>query len=132
VPPGPLTLTADAAGAFGGSLSLAPGTWELTIVTDGSAPVVRTVTVGQPSGLRATLSIEGADSYVELDEDGSAAEGSGSIASDGDEIALEAEEDLRIRVGNAGAVRVTVNGVALDVMGGDGVVVEWRIQRTGG
>jgi hypothetical protein len=131
-PPDPVTVTADPAGAFAASLSLAPGTWELTIVTDGSAPVVRTVIVGQPAGLRATLSIDGADSYVELDEDGSAAEESGSIASDGDEITLEAEEALRIRVGNAGAVRLTVNGVALGVIGGDGAVVEWRIQRVGG
>lgn len=131
-PPEPLTFTADGAGAFAGSLSLAPATWELTIVTDGAAPVVHTVTVGQPSGLRATLSVEGAESYLELDEDGAAAEGSGSIASDGDEITLEAQEDLRIRVGNAGAVRVTINGVALGAMGGDGAVVEWRIQRIGG
>jgi cytoskeletal protein RodZ len=130
--PAPLTLTADAGGAFAGDLALAPGRWELTIVSDGSAPIVRTVTVGQPSGLRATLSIDGGDSYVELDEDGSAAEASGSIASDGDELSLEAEDVLRIRVGNAGAVRVTVNGIALGTMGGDGAVVEWRIQRNGG
>ncbi len=131
-PPEPLTLTADPTGTFTGSLSLAPGTWELTIVTDGSAPVARTITVGQPSGLRATLTIGGGDSYVELEEDGSAADGSGSIASDGDVITLEAEEALRIRVGNAGAVRVTVNGVTLGAMGGDGAVVEWRIQRVDG
>jgi len=132
VAPGPLALTADPAGAFVGSLSLAPGTWELTIVTDGSAPAVRAVTVSQPSGLRATLSIQGGDSYVELDQDGTAAEGSGSIASDGDELTIEAEDALRIRAGNAGAVRITINGVALGAMGGDGEVVEWRIQRTGG
>ncbi|HSI99793.1 MAG TPA: RodZ domain-containing protein [Patescibacteria group bacterium] len=131
-PPEPLALTTDSAGVFTGSLSLAPGRWELTVVTDGSAPVVRTVTVGQPSGLRATLMIDGGDSYVELDEDGVAAEESGSIAAEGDEIGLEAEDDLRIRVGNAGAVRVTVNGVSLGGMGGDGAVVEWRIQRVGG
>ena len=130
--PAPLTLAADPAGAFTGGLSLAPGRWELTIVSDGSAPIVRTVAVGQPSGLRATLSIDGGDSYVELDQDGSAAEASGSIASDGDELSLEAEDALRIRVGNAGAVRVTVNGIALGTMGGDGAVVEWRIQRNGG
>lgn len=129
--PGPVPLTADAAGTFAGGVPLAPGTWELTIVTDGAAPEIRTVTVGQPSGLRATLSIFGGDSYVELEEDGVATDGSASIASDGDEIALEAEQTLRIRVGNAGAVRVTVNGVVLGAMGGDGAVVEWRIQRSG-
>lgn len=132
LPPAPETLTAGPGGAFTGGLSLAPGTWELTIVTDASAPVIRTVTVGQPAGLRATLSIDGAASYVELDEDGAPTERSGSIAADGDEIALEAEETLRIRVGNAGAVRIAVNGIALGAMGADGAVVEWRIGRSGG
>ena len=132
VPPDSLTLTADPAGAFTGTLALAPGTWELTIVTNGSAPAVRSVSVGQPTGLRATLSIDGGDSYVELDQDGGAAEGSGSIAVDGSEIVLEAEESLRIRAGNAGAVRVTVNGIALGAMGAGGAVVEWSIQRSGG
>lgn len=131
-PPEPLTVTADQTGTFTGSLPLLPGTWELTIVSDGSTPVVRTVTAGPPAGLQATLSIGGADSYVELDEDGSAADGSGSIASDGDEIRMEADESLRIRVGNAGAVRVIINGIALGVMGNDGAVVEWRVQRSDG
>jgi cytoskeletal protein RodZ len=131
-PPEPLTLTADGEGAIAGELALAPGTWELTIVTDGSAPVVRTVTVTQPSGLRATLAIGEGGSYVELDEDGSAAEASGTIAADGDRITLRGDEALRIRVGNAGAVRVTINGIVLGAMGADGAVVEWRIQRAGG
>lgn len=128
-PPEPVALTAAADGAFAGSLSLAPGTWELTVVTDGASPVVRTVTVAQPPGLRATLSIDGAESYIELDEDGSPTQDSGSIAADGDEIMLEATTTMRIRVGNAGAVRITLNGVALGAMGGDGAVVEWRVQR---
>ncbi len=131
-PPEPLILTADPAGAFARSLTLAPGTWELTVVTDRSAPVMRTVVVDQPSGLRATISVDGADSYVELDEDGDAAEESGAIASDGDELTLQATTTLRIRVGNAGAVRITVNGIALGTMGDDGAVVEWRIRRAGG
>lgn len=129
--PEPMTVTTDPAGAFTGTLPLTPGAWELTIVADGSAPVVRAVSVEQPPGLRASLSIGGADSYVELEEDGTAAERSGSIISDGERIDLEANAALRIRVGNAGAVRITVNGVALGAMGGDGAVVEWRIQRVG-
>ena len=130
--PDPLTITADGTGAFTGGLALAPGTWELTIVTDGSAPAVRTVTSRQPEGLRAALVIGEGGSYVELDEDGSAAEASGTIAADGDEISLEADESLRIRVGNAGAVRVTINGISLGDMGADGAIVEWRVQRAGG
>lgn len=130
--PEPLTFTADGAGVFAGGLELAPGTWELTIVTDGAAPVVRTVTARQPAGLSATLAIGEGGSYVELDEDGSAAAISGTIAADGDEITLQADESLRIRVGNAGAVRVTINGVSLGALGADGAIVEWRVRPAGG
>ena len=40
-----------------------------------------------------------------------------------------ADESLRIRVGNAGAVRLVVNGIDLGAMGESGAVVEWRITR---
>jgi len=132
VPPDPLILTADGAGAFAASLDLPPGRWELTVVSDGSDPVVRTVAVSQPDGLAAQVAVTGGDSYVELDEDGVPAEASGSIAADGDRIELTADGTLRIRVGNAGAVRLTVNGINLGTMGDDGAVVEWRIERDGG
>jgi cytoskeletal protein RodZ len=131
-PPDPLTLTADPAGAFSGALALPPGTWELTVVADGVEPIARMVTVSPPDGLRATLTVADGDSYVELDQDGAPAEASGSIVSGGDRISLEADETLRIRVGNAGAVRVSINGIALGTMGGDGAVVEWRVERIGG
>ncbi len=131
-PPEPLVLTAAATGAFSGALALPPGTWELTVVADRVEPVARTVTIGQPEGLGAALTITDADSYVELDEDGEAAAASGSIASDGTRITLQADETLRIRVGNAGAVRVSINGVSVGTMGGDGAVVEWRVERIGG
>jgi cytoskeletal protein RodZ len=130
--PEPLALTAGGTGAFTGALALAPGTWELTFVAEGVDPITRTVTVGQPDGVTAILAITDADSYVELDEDGEAAEASGTIASDGDRITLQADESLRIRVGNAGAVRVSINGISVGTMGGDGAVVEWRVERIGG
>jgi hypothetical protein len=67
---------------------------------------------------------------LELEEDGTPIAGvSGGIAAEGDRINLEADDDLRIRAGNAGAVRVVVNGVQLGAMGADGAVVEWRIRR---
>ena len=67
------------------------------------------------------------------DEDGTAVSGtSGGIASDGDVIELQADDSLRIRVGNAGAVRINVNGIGLGTMGGNGAVVEWRIERSDG
>jgi cytoskeletal protein RodZ len=131
--PEPVMLTADASGAFTGSLALRPGAWDLTIVTDGVEPVVRRVRVNPGDGLGARVRIDGGDSYLELEEDGTpVADVSGGIASDGDAIDLAADDELRIRAGNAGAVRLTVNGVDIGFMGDDGAVVEWRITRTDG
>ncbi len=132
-PPEPVMLTADASGAFAGSIGLRPGAWDLTIVTDGVEPVVRRVRVNPGDGLAARVRIDGGDSYLELEEDGTpVADLSGGIASDGDAVDLAAGDELRIRAGNAGAVRLTVNGVDIGFMGDDGAVVEWRITRTDG
>jgi hypothetical protein len=38
-----------------------------------------------------------------------------------------ASESIRILAGNAGAVTVTLNSLALGLMGAPGAVVEWRI-----
>ena len=129
--PDPQTLRADTAGAFSGDLGLRPGTWEITVAMEGGSPVTRRVTVRPADGLRATLQLNGGDSYVDLDEDGTPAEVTRTIAGDGDRIDLSAARGLRIRVGNAGAVRITINGIGLGSMGADGQVVEWRVTRTG-
>ena len=131
--PEPSTVTADDSGAFAGEIRLAAGTWDVTASAEGVEPVVRRVRIESGDGLRARLRLDGGDSYVELDEDGTAVSGtSGGIASDGDVIELQADDSLRIRVGNAGAVRINVNGIGLGTMGGNGAVVEWRIERSDG
>ena len=128
--PEPASLTADASGAFESSLTLGPGSWRLRIGPEGVTPVERTVTVAPNEGLAGTLELDGGDSYLELDQDGEAVDGvSGGIASDGDDIQLSAEEELRVRAGNAGVVRLMINGTRLGPMGEDGAVVEWRIER---
>jgi cytoskeleton protein RodZ len=127
-PPDPLTLTADDAGAFAAELALRPGGWEITVATDGVEPVVRRVNVGVQGGLRATVRLNGAASYLEADEDGTPVGGvSGDIAAAGDRIDLAARNEIRILAGNAGAVVLIVNGIGIGAMGGDGDVVEWRI-----
>jgi cytoskeletal protein RodZ len=131
--PDPLALAADASGAFSAELALRPGTWEVSVSMDDGSPITRRVTIRPANGLRATLQLRGGDSYVDLDEDGRPVEGvTRSIAVDGDRIELSASRDLRIRVGNAGAVRITINGIGLGAMGTDGQVVEWRVTRKGG
>jgi cytoskeletal protein RodZ len=126
--PDPTILTADPSGAFAGHLSLRAGTWDITLAVEGSEPVVRRVRVVPTEGIGATLRVVDADSYLEVDEDGTPVpDVSGSIASDGDSFTLQANEELRIRAGNAGAIRLVINGIGLGAMGEDGAVVEWRI-----
>jgi hypothetical protein len=57
---------------------------------------------------------------------------SGGIAGDGERLELAAANEMTIRAGNAGAVRLTINGISIGAMGSDGAVVEWRITRAGG
>ena len=57
---------------------------------------------------------------------------SGGISGPGDRVDLAANDNLRIRAGNAGAVLLTINGIAVGAMGGNGDVVEWRITRAEG
>jgi hypothetical protein len=126
-------LTADATGAFTGSLTLAAGGWDLTIVTDGVEPVMRRVTVIPGEGLTGSIRVRGGDSYLEVEEDGTPIAGvSGGIVADGENVELMASDNLRIRAGNAGAVQVILNGITIGEMGGDGAVVEWRITRQDG
>ena len=56
---------------------------------------------------------------------------SGGISNDGKHIDLAATTMIRILAGNAGAVRLLINGVGIGFMGADGAVVEWQIARTG-
>lgn len=129
--PGPAALAVDASGVFVGSLSLYPGAWDLTIASGTGERVTRRVTVQPPAGLAGILRMEGGESYVEIDQDGTTIEASGTIVRDGESITLTATRELRIRVGNAGAVRLTINGIAIGAMGGDRAVVDWRITRAG-
>jgi cytoskeleton protein RodZ len=126
--PDSLTLTAGDSGTFRGTLPLAPGTWDVTVAAEAGEPLVRRVVVSSPAGLQGTLEVRGGASYLELDEDGEPKRGvSGRIADAGTRITLSARQSLRIRVGNAGAVRLVINGIDLGAMGDPGDVVEWRI-----
>lgn len=128
--PEPLVLTAGADGAFEGSLSLPPAAWNLTLVADGTEEeVARAVSVAVPEGLSGTLRVEGSRSYLEIDQDGEPMDISGDILEPGAQVALAARETLRIRVGNAAAVRMVINGIELGPMGAAGAVVEWRVTR---
>jgi cytoskeletal protein RodZ len=131
-PPQPATVTADTAGAFSGSLSLAAGTWDVVVTATSAVPVTRRVTVVPGTGLSGTLELEGGGSYLEVDQDGTPIAGvSGTIRGAGERVNLAASALIRIRAGNAGAVRLAINGIAIGLMGANGAIVEWRIARSG-
>ncbi len=130
--PAPSSITADAAGAFSGSLSLLAGIWDVVVTPTSTEPLTRRVTVGPGDGLTATLALSGGDSYLEVEQDGVPVAGvSGTISNDGERVNLSARSTIRIRAGNAGAVRLSINGIGLGAMGGNGAVIEWRITRSG-
>ena len=114
------------------SLSLRAGTWDVVVTPASTEPLTRRVTVRPGDGLAASLRLDGGDSYLELEEDGVPVAGvSGGISDDGERVSMSADETLRIRAGNAGAVRLLINGIGLGAMGGNGAVIEWRIARSG-
>ena len=129
-PPEAVTVTAGEDGAFSTSLAMRPGSWDVTVAPRGQpdAALTRRVTVAGAGGLSGTLSVEGGISYLEIDQDGDPIDGvSGRNAQPGTTLELTAQESLRVRVGNAGAVQLAINGIELGIMGGSGEVVEWRI-----
>ena len=133
IAPPPTSVEADASGAFAATLELPPGAWRISVASSTAEAATTTVAVAPGAGLTATITIEGGESYLDLYEDGARVpEISGRNAQDGDTVDLTADEELRIRVGNASAVRLRVNGIDLGAMGGAGAVVEWRITRNGG
>jgi hypothetical protein len=133
-PPAPPAVELPATdGAFSGSLTLPPGTWEIAFLAaggGGDATAVRRVTVAERAGLGVRLEIRGGESFLELSADGTANEQhSGRIAVDGTNIDLTAERTITIRAGNAGAVSVIVNEIRIGTMGDAGAVVEWTVSR---
>lgn len=131
--PTPLALTAGADGAFSGTIELLPAGWQLTVRVDEDEtvePVTRSLVVAPAAGLSGSLTVAGSPSYLEIDQDQQPmSDISGRVADPGTQIELAAQQTLRVRVGNAAAVRLVINGLDLGVMGAQGAVVEWRIAR---
>ena len=84
-----------------------------------------------PETLEVLVSVEGAPSWMSIQSDGSVVyEG---IAEPGFSQTFEASQEVTLTTGNAGAVRVEVNGQSVGVLGGDGEVLtrSWTLKDAG-
>jgi len=126
------TVTAASDGTFSVNLALAPGTWDLTAAAGGSAASgTRRVIVKPAAGLTGTLQVAGSPSYIELLQDNVPESSvSGRVVKPPKAVSLKAIGSIMVRVGNAGAVSLTIDGVPIGAMGGPGEVVTWQIQLT--
>ncbi|MGH3088998.1 MAG: helix-turn-helix domain-containing protein [Rubrobacteraceae bacterium] len=75
-----------------------------------------------PESLAVTVSVEGAESWISVSADGSVAYS--QIAQPGFSETFEAQNDILLSTGNAGAVEVEVNGQDLGVLGESGEVLD--------
>lgn len=75
-------------------------------------------------GVEVEMVVDGGESWVRVIVDGDVAfEG---IKPDGSTLTVTGDEEVSLRIGNAGAVRLTVNGEDRGPAGGSGEVVEQR------
>lgn len=81
---------------------------------------------GQPgagqTGVNMSLNVKNKDSWIRVIVDGTPA--FQGILSAGQSKSFEAKDKISIRLGNAGAVEVQVNGQNLGALGGDGDVID--------
>jgi cytoskeletal protein RodZ len=140
IAPEPATITADLTGAFTTLIDLGIGTWEVRVIEVAAAPtaapsaeppreVVRRLTVVAPSGLHGVLEIRDGPAYLEIEVDDVPMEGvSGTDQPAGTRITLAADEQIRMRTGDAGRIHLLLNGYPVSPLGEPGAVVEWHIR----
>ncbi len=98
---------------------------------DGSSAGESASAEASPETLQVLVSVEGAPSWLSIQSDGRVVyEG---IADPGFSQTFEASQEVTLTTGNAGAVRVEVNGQSVGVLGGDGEVLtrSWTLKDAG-
>jgi hypothetical protein len=102
----------------------APVSFKNVSVSPGPAPAIREELVAEPvkpsAGVLMVLEFE-QDSWTEVSADGQTI--FSGLSRRGTKQRFEAREGFRLTLGNAGGVRVTVDGRPLEPLGGAGQVV---------
>jgi cytoskeletal protein RodZ len=125
-------LTVPTGGAFGHTLSLAAGRWEITVTaySSGLAPVSqrRTVTITQAEEMTLVLEARRGISWLRIVADGEVVRGwGGPTLRQESSVTVTATDEIWLRAGNAGVVRVILDGVDLGWLGQRGQVGNWII-----
>jgi cytoskeletal protein RodZ len=137
--PAPLDITVPFGGGFAETLSLTPGRWRITVTSFAtgleSKAEMRLVTVAPdvaPTGeLTLVITAEGGGSWLRLVADGVVVprgEWGGPTLRNGASVTINATTEIWLRAGNAGVLRITLNGVDLGMLGNRGQVGSWIIE----
>lgn len=123
-------VAVGASGAFSASLQLTPGRWEIvaTAFSSGLQPVSqrRTVTITQADQLVLVIEAARGDSWMRIVVDGEVLRGwGGPTLRQGSTVTVSASEEVWLRAGNSGVIRVTQDGVELGNLGRRGQVANW-------
>jgi hypothetical protein len=123
-------ITVPDGGRFAQLLELSPGRWqiEVTSYASGRSPVSQTRNVTIEQADEMVLTIEGArrDSWLRIVTDGTVMRGwGGPTLRRGESVTATAREEIWIRTGNAGSIRITLDGVDLGILGRNGQVGNW-------
>jgi cytoskeletal protein RodZ len=123
-------VTVPPTGSFAQQLDLAPGLWRLTITASsaGLQPVVetRTITVEQPDELTLEIEVLRRESWIRVIADGEVVKGyRGRVLQNGEKHTFLAGEEIWLRAGNAGVLKVTLNGEDLGPLGRRGQIGNW-------
>ena len=131
-PAGEVTLAEP--GAFAEVLTFEPGIWRVTVTAfaTGQPAVLRTfdLTIEPPPPTDVTLVITMVgDSWVRVVSDGERAPGYGGRQLDaGETHTVHAENEMCLRVANAGGLSLNLNGDELGVLGAEGEASSWTIR----
>ncbi len=133
-PVGPARDITVSTGSFSQMLEFPIGHWRVAVTAyaSGLEPVSRTIelTVGRakPSTLSLLIEIIGGRSWLRVLADGVRVPGLAShTATRGESFTATAQNEFCVRAGNAGSLRLTLNGAQLDALGGNGEVGSWII-----
>jgi hypothetical protein len=131
--PEPVHLVA-AAGAFAGSIGLAPGRWTIQVTADevpnalAASSQSVTVDVTANEGLVLTLTVRNGAAWIRVTADGTVVQAGRTFRHKETET-YTAKHTIVVQTGNAGTTYFVLNGKDLGTFGNVGIVQTWQFEK---